>query len=339
MVIGLYLRAQNKKLKIENGEFSCLGAISQRKFTALTDSGKVVSFDPTEVNFKHGYVTTVYKAQGASIKDVYVLHDNVGNNRNTYVAMTRHVDEVKLYTNIESTKNHKHLIAQLSRADERLASINFMTQAELLEQKKENMPTKTTGLREKMSNWFKLIADDIRNRWSKKPERTPPLPPKVKYECPERDIMQKVTVIRSPESLIAKTQRYKELQPKYGQQVNDQLFIARNDRDIRIIESHLAKLDNQDKLHQFKHQLRNLTKFTTKENISNCLKFCKQLGVNAFIDHSEKICAEAITSKINDDLQIMNDKFNPNIPLNGKSYNDIVVKDFKCREHLVPDDY
>ena len=27
------------------------------------------------MDFRHGYATTVFKAQGASIKDVYVYHD------------------------------------------------------------------------------------------------------------------------------------------------------------------------------------------------------------------------------------------------------------------------
>ncbi|KJV50590.1 conjugal transfer TraA domain protein [Orientia tsutsugamushi str. Gilliam] len=34
-----------------------------------------MSFDPSKIQFKHGYASTVYKAQGASIKDVYVLHN------------------------------------------------------------------------------------------------------------------------------------------------------------------------------------------------------------------------------------------------------------------------
>ncbi len=72
---------------------------------AKTDSGKEIEFNPQDVSFKHGYASTVYKAQGASIKDVYVLHNLAGNSRNSYVAMTRHIEEVKLYYNRKATRN------------------------------------------------------------------------------------------------------------------------------------------------------------------------------------------------------------------------------------------
>ena len=84
---------------------------------AKTDSGKEIEFNPQDVSFKHGYASTVYKAQGASIKDVYVLHNLAGNSRNAYVAMTRHIEDVKLYCNRESTKNIGSLISQLSKSD------------------------------------------------------------------------------------------------------------------------------------------------------------------------------------------------------------------------------
>nr|WP_284525203.1 hypothetical protein [Orientia tsutsugamushi] len=44
-----------------------------------------------KIQFKHGYASTVYKVQGASIKDVYVLHNGVSNISSSYVAMTRHI--------------------------------------------------------------------------------------------------------------------------------------------------------------------------------------------------------------------------------------------------------
>ena len=46
--------------------------------------------------------------------------------------MTRHIEEVKLYYNRESTRNMASLISQLSKIDNRLASINFKTLEELV---------------------------------------------------------------------------------------------------------------------------------------------------------------------------------------------------------------
>ncbi|KJW04044.1 description family protein, partial [Orientia tsutsugamushi str. UT144] len=80
-----------KDLQIQNSEFATLTSVSKNKFIAKTDTGKEVSFDPSEIQFKHGYASTVYKVQGASIKDVYVLHNGVSNISSSYVAMTRHI--------------------------------------------------------------------------------------------------------------------------------------------------------------------------------------------------------------------------------------------------------
>ncbi|KJV76376.1 conjugal transfer TraA domain protein [Rickettsia hoogstraalii str. RCCE3] len=54
-------------------------------------------------------------------KDVYVLHNLAGNSRNAYVAMTRHIEEVKLYYNRKATRNMVSLISQLSKIDNRLS--------------------------------------------------------------------------------------------------------------------------------------------------------------------------------------------------------------------------
>lgn len=45
-----------------------------------------------------GYATTVFRAQGASIKGVYIFSVMVFSGMyNSYVALSRHVEELKLY--------------------------------------------------------------------------------------------------------------------------------------------------------------------------------------------------------------------------------------------------
>ena len=66
------------------------------------ESDKIVEFAPSEYRgFRHGYATTVFKAQGASIKDVYVFHDGFAGIRNSYVALSRNVNNLHLYINNE----------------------------------------------------------------------------------------------------------------------------------------------------------------------------------------------------------------------------------------------
>ncbi|MCZ6924021.1 MAG: AAA family ATPase [Rickettsia endosymbiont of Ixodes persulcatus] len=158
----ILFKTTNKDLQIENGEFATITLVSNDKFVAKTDSRKEIEFNPQDVSFKHGYASTVYKAQGASIKDVYVLHNLAGNSRNSYVAMTRHIEEVKLYYNRKATRNTASLISQLSKIDNRLSSINFKTLEELVAiQEQEN---KSPNVINKVGNWFKTVVEDIGDR-------------------------------------------------------------------------------------------------------------------------------------------------------------------------------
>ncbi|KJW03825.1 AAA domain protein [Rickettsia argasii T170-B] len=156
----ILFKTTNKNLQIDNGDFATITSVSNDKFIAKTDSGKEIEFNPQDVSFKHGYASTVYKAQGASIKDVYVLHNLSGNSRNSYVAMTRHIEEVKLYYNREATRNIASLISQLSKIDNRLSSINFKTLEELLAVQESKSP----NIIDKVGNWFKGVVEDIKDR-------------------------------------------------------------------------------------------------------------------------------------------------------------------------------
>ncbi|WP_410528047.1 toprim domain-containing protein [Rickettsia tamurae] len=134
-------KSTNKDLQIENGEFATITLVSNDKFVAKTDSGKEIEFNPQDVSFKHGYASTVYKAQGASIKDVYVLHNLAGNSRNSYVAMTRHIEEVKLYYNKDSTRNIASLIwtrssYNLKNCNKQDTTISIKLQEDIMAKKK-----------------------------------------------------------------------------------------------------------------------------------------------------------------------------------------------------------
>ncbi|WP_109234696.1 AAA family ATPase [Orientia tsutsugamushi] len=154
----IVFQKSDKDLQIQNSEFATLTSVNKNEFVAKTDAGKKVSFDPSKIQFKHGYASTVYKVQGASIKDVYVLHNGVSNISSSYVAMTRHIKSLKLYCNNEATKSVNSLINQLSRPNEKSASITLKTAHDL-----EKERTKTTVF-SKIENWFKSIINDINDR-------------------------------------------------------------------------------------------------------------------------------------------------------------------------------
>ncbi|BAG39647.1 putative conjugative transfer protein TraA [Orientia tsutsugamushi str. Ikeda] len=158
----IVFQKSDKDLQIQNSEFATLTSVNKNEFVAKTDAGKEVSFDPSKIQFKHGYASTIYKAQGASIKDVYVLHNGVSNISSSYVAMTRHIEKLQLYCNKKATVSIKSLINQLSRPNEKSASITLKTAHDL-----EKERTKTTVFSKvfsKVENWFKSIINDINDR-------------------------------------------------------------------------------------------------------------------------------------------------------------------------------
>nr|WP_050897514.1 hypothetical protein [Orientia tsutsugamushi] len=155
----IVFQKSDKDLQIQNSEFATLTSVNKNEFVAKTDAGQDVSFDPSKIQFKHGYASTVYKAQGASIKDVYILHNGVGNISSSYVAMTRHIEQLKLYCNKEATSSFSSLVYQLSRANYKSASINLKTNEDL---NKEN-PT----ILSKICGWFKSIVTDVGDRFHK----------------------------------------------------------------------------------------------------------------------------------------------------------------------------
>nr|WP_280638066.1 AAA family ATPase [Orientia tsutsugamushi] len=158
----IVFQKSDKDLQIQNSEFATLTSVNKNEFVAKTDAGKEVSFDPSKIQFKHGYASTIYKAQGASIKDVYVLHNGVSNISSSYVAMTRHIESLQLYCNKKATVSINSLINQLSRPNDKSASITLKTAHDL-----EKERTKTTVFSKvfsKVENWFKSIINDINDR-------------------------------------------------------------------------------------------------------------------------------------------------------------------------------
>ncbi|KJV72785.1 putative conjugative transfer protein TraA [Orientia tsutsugamushi str. TA763] len=86
------------------------------------------------------------------------MHNGVSNISSSYVAMTRHIENLQLYCNKEATKSINSLINQLSRPNEKSSSITLKTAHDL--EKERTKPTVFS----KVENWFKSIINDINDR-------------------------------------------------------------------------------------------------------------------------------------------------------------------------------
>ncbi|WP_371220021.1 toprim domain-containing protein [Orientia tsutsugamushi] len=112
----IVFQTNDKDLQIQNSEFATLVSIDENKFVAKTDTRNEVSFDLNKISFKHGYATTVCNPQTAVKKDVYVLHNDGVGIESSNISMIGNAEQVRLYYNVQATKNVANLIEQLSTA-------------------------------------------------------------------------------------------------------------------------------------------------------------------------------------------------------------------------------
>ncbi|MDP4708948.1 MAG: AAA family ATPase, partial [Rickettsiaceae bacterium] len=157
----ILIKDTNKGLGLVNGDFATVVHASKERFVismegargggnenGLTnDNKKLVEFNPSAYSgFKHGYATTVFKAQAASILEVFVFHDGFAGIRNSYVALSRNVRDLKLYINNQATKSVAHLVKQLGHDPEIGSSLSYLTGQDLANRMPSSGAEKEQGI-------------------------------------------------------------------------------------------------------------------------------------------------------------------------------------------------
>jgi len=106
---------------------------------------------------RHGYAATVYKAQGATLDHVYVLHSNTTTQSTSYVALTRQTSSLSLYVSKEETATEAHLIRQMTRQDGNGSSLRFDTLKNI--EKRTQEKTLTTHIKQSAEKVVTKIKD------------------------------------------------------------------------------------------------------------------------------------------------------------------------------------
>ncbi|TBA73099.1 Ti-type conjugative transfer relaxase TraA [Rhizobium ruizarguesonis] len=75
--------------------------------------------------FDHGYATTIHKTQGATVDRSFVLASTTMDRHLTYVAMTRHREEVQLYAGMDAFKTERSLTETLSRSGVKETTLDY----------------------------------------------------------------------------------------------------------------------------------------------------------------------------------------------------------------------
>lgn len=87
-----------------------------RSLTIETDSGQAISFDPGRYNaFSYGYAQTIHKSQGKTVDDAFVYATGMMDAQLSYVALTRHRDNVRLITSPDAFRDRDDFYNRLSK--------------------------------------------------------------------------------------------------------------------------------------------------------------------------------------------------------------------------------
>ena len=94
----------DKALGVKNSMLGTVEYAEDGKLKVALDgkARRIVSFDPSSYqSFDHGYAVTIHKSQGATVDAAYVLASRSMDRHLAYVAMTRHREELQVYTSAE----------------------------------------------------------------------------------------------------------------------------------------------------------------------------------------------------------------------------------------------
>ena len=128
----LLFTRNDKDLGVKNG---MLGTVTKRTSWQLSvelddasnqQKPRIVTFSIQDYNdIDHGYATTIHKSQGATVDKSFILASRSMDRNLTYVAMTRHKNQVRFYAGKDEFLTEQKLYAAMSRKQSKRSSLEF----------------------------------------------------------------------------------------------------------------------------------------------------------------------------------------------------------------------
>ena len=135
-----------KGARIYNGNAGTITAIEgttgviRAKLDATPGSeGREVAWSASEfIGFRHGYAGTIYKGQGKTLDQTYLLHTHHWRQASSYVALTRQRESAQIFVATETARDLRQLARQMNRQEIKAASVAYATIEELTPAQKAN---------------------------------------------------------------------------------------------------------------------------------------------------------------------------------------------------------
>ena len=114
-------------LNVRNGQLGKIVDIQEGFITVKNNDDKIIRFDTGTYNhIDYGYATTIHKSQGTTIDKVFVYASPYMDKNLTYVALTRHREDVNIYVNTDVIPNRAELFKSLSKEASKENALDYM---------------------------------------------------------------------------------------------------------------------------------------------------------------------------------------------------------------------
>lgn len=171
----ILFRKNDNTIGVMNGSFGTLKSMDNGRFTVALDNGKETTFSTAEYNhFQLGYASTVHKSQGITVDQSFVLATPHFDKNTSYVALSRHKESVKLYTNRKDFKTDTRLHLSLGKKGEKLSTLDFTDK-----QQKSVEPEQSN---EQRPSFF----DKLKSYFTREEKQPSPEPQKPASQHPEK---------------------------------------------------------------------------------------------------------------------------------------------------------
>ena len=121
-------RGTDKRRGIHNGALGKVEAIDGDILHVRSDRGRMIAVDTREfTEIDLGYAGTIFRGQGKTLDQTYLLHTKHWRDASSYVAMTRARGETQVYVADDQARDLDDLARQLGRQQNRGSSLRFAT--------------------------------------------------------------------------------------------------------------------------------------------------------------------------------------------------------------------
>ncbi|MBX9785696.1 MAG: AAA family ATPase [Alphaproteobacteria bacterium] len=196
----LVFTRNNSGLGVKNGTIGTITEINAQKIEVKIAEDQKVSFAP-KLNpyFDQGWAVTIHKSQGTTVDKSFLLASHEMTQNLTYVAMTRHREDVQVYGSTLDFWRAEKLPSVLSKSGEKLGAADYLdanSLAKLMKEEDRVLTKLFTRLGDELhamgavsKQAFKNVADHFLGRASEKSILLKP--ETIREEARAQEILQK----------------------------------------------------------------------------------------------------------------------------------------------------